>query len=269
MKQIYALIALALALVLPTVSPAQSYDDILSAKLLTGWRQSDGTHMAAVQITLKPGWKTYWRAPGDAGIPPIFDMSGSKNLRSSQVVWPRPQVFYQSGMRSIGYHDGVVLPLRVVPRARGKNIELRAQIDIGVCKDICIPQSLNVSAVLPASGGTRDPRIAAALADRPYSAAEANAGVLRCAIHPGADGIEVSVQVNVPKLKGKEAMVIEARNPLLWVSEPRAERRGNTLSARAQISHVEGAPFMLDRGGLRVTVLGTSRAIEWQGCAKG
>ena len=248
---------------------AQNYDDVIEASLITGWRQADGSHMSGIRLEMKTGWHTYWRAPGDAGIPPSFDLSGSSNLRDAQVVWPRPEVYEQNGMRSIVYHDQVVLPLQVMPSAQGQDIQLNAQIEVGVCKDICIPQTLTISAVLPATSTKRDGRIAASLADRAYSGAEAGAQNVRCRITPSADGVTLETTLNLPRVGRSEAMIIEAANPLLWIAQPKIKRSGNTLSAVTQIQHVESAPFLLNRSALRITVLTDQRAVEIAGCKGG
>lgn len=251
------------------VAKAQNFGDIIDASLITGWRQADGSHMAGIRIALEPGWHTYWRAPGDAGIPPLIDMTGSGNFKTAQVVWPRPEVYEQNGLRSIVYHDQVVLPLQVMPASKGKDITLTAKIDIGVCKDICIPQTLHISAVLPAANTKRDSRIVASLADRAYSGKEAGAQNVRCQISPTSDGISLKTTLTLPRVGRREAMVIEAANPMLWVAEPEMSRNGNTLSATTDIQHVENAPFMLNRSGIRITVLGESRAVEIAGCTGG
>ncbi|MGH1577751.1 protein-disulfide reductase DsbD domain-containing protein [Planktotalea sp.] len=256
----------AAALCFPTISTAQNFDDVVQASLLTGWRQSDGSHMAAIKIDLEPGWHTYWRAPGDAGIPPTFNMQGSQNFKAAQVVWPRPQVYQQNGLRSIVYHDHVVLPLQVMPKSKGSDISLSATIDIGVCNEICIPQTLTIRAILPANSKKRDPSIAAALADRPFSGAEAGARNVTCSVSPSADGITLKTSLTLPKVGQNEAMVIETANPLLWVAEPQMTRSGKKITATTEIQHVEGAPFMLNRSRLRITLLGESRAVEVAGC---
>lgn len=245
---------------------AQNFDNILQATLLTGWRQADGSHMAGIRLELEPGWHTYWRAPGDAGIPPIFDMSGSGNFKDAQVIWPRPEVYEQNGLRSIVYKDQIVLPLQVLPRSKGKDIALTAKIEIGICKDICIPQTLKISAVLPATSAKRDSRIAASLADRPYSGKQAGAANVRCQISPASDGISLQTSFTLPPVGRREAIVIETANLLLWVAEPDMKRSGNTLTAVTNIQHVEDAPFMLNRSGIRITVLGESQAVEIMGC---
>ena len=111
MKLSGLLLALGTSLAAVTAQ-AQSFDRVVQAEVLPGWRTENGDHMAALRITLNPGWKTYWRAPGDAGIPPLLDWSGSGNLESAEVTWPTPEVFSQNGMRSIGYTEELVLPVR-------------------------------------------------------------------------------------------------------------------------------------------------------------
>ncbi len=257
------------ALAIPMPAFAQDFDNVLDAGLLTGWRQADGSHMAAVRLTLAPGWHTYWRAPGDAGIPPLFDLSASGNFKGAEVVWPRPEVYSDNGLRSIVYYDQVILPLRVAPKAKGKDIALEASIEVGICKDICVPQTLKVSAVLPANSSARDPRIAAALADRPFSGKQAGVKNVRCKISPTPDGIRLHASLDLPRVGRNEAMVIETADPLLWVAAPKLQRIGDTLSAVTDIQQVNGAPFMLNRSGLRITVLDESRAVDIKGCKGG
>src|SRR5271155_4609856 len=71
---------------------------------------------AGIEIRLDPGWKTYWRYPGDSGVPPTLDFTGSENVKSVTALWPAPERFSDgAGGHSIGYRGDVVLPLRVVP----------------------------------------------------------------------------------------------------------------------------------------------------------
>jgi DsbC/DsbD-like thiol-disulfide interchange protein len=80
------------ALCLASPSLAQDLDDILQAKLRPGWRMENGLHMAALQLDMAPGWKTYWRQPGDSGIPPRFDFSQTEGLQAVEVFYPTPQI---------------------------------------------------------------------------------------------------------------------------------------------------------------------------------
>ena len=116
------LLSALVAMTLGSNAVAQNFDDIIDASLITGWRQADGSHMAGIRLKLENGWHTYWRAPGDAGIPPTFDMAGSRNFKAAQVIWPRPEVYEQNGLRSIVYHDQVILPLQIMPKSKGGDI---------------------------------------------------------------------------------------------------------------------------------------------------
>ena len=79
---------------------------------------------AGVEIRLKPGWHTYWRYPGDAGVPPQFDFGHSKNVKSVNVLWPAPQRLPEAGGISIGYEGDVIFPLRIVPQDPAKPVAL-------------------------------------------------------------------------------------------------------------------------------------------------
>ncbi|MGX9351314.1 protein-disulfide reductase DsbD domain-containing protein [Shimia sp. W99] len=245
---------------------AQSYDGVVRAEILPGWRNSDGSHTAAIRISLNPGWKTYWRAPGDAGIPPRFDWGGSRNLRGLDITWPTPHVFQQNGMRSIGYKQELVLPVRITPKSADKPIRLKAHLDIGVCRDICVPQQITVKAELP-PGGKRDARIAAALADRPLSGSEAGLRTVTCRLSPTRDGLKLTARIDMPSAGGTEVAVIETVDPEIWIAEGTAQRQGGTLVTETEMMHVEGKPFILDRSTLRFTVLGARHAVDIRGCA--
>lgn len=261
-----------LALTALTALPATAQDRFampVTAQVLHGWVQPDGTRMAAVQMDLEPGWKTYWRAPGDAGIPPSFDWRGSRNLHSVSVSWPKPEVFDENGMRSIGYSDTLVVPLSITPQQPGKPVRVRLTMDIGVCADICIPHRLDFDEVIETDQTRPTPAIAAALAQGPYSAAEAGVTSARCHIEPTADGIRIEARVGVPHTGGTEVMIIESGLPDVWVSESDTQRSGSDVVAVSEMIHVNGGPIALDRSAIRLTVLGSNHAVDVRGCSAG
>ncbi|SLN21572.1 hypothetical protein ROA7450_00773 [Roseovarius albus] len=256
-----------LALAAPVVAgPA---DDIVDARILPGWRGSNGEHVSALQITLKDGWKTYWRAPGDAGIPPRFDWQGSDNLAGVHVVWPTPIVFRQSGLQSVGYKDVLILPLKITPKQGAGSISLRGDIEIGVCEDICVPVNLKVSQDLPSTAGKRDPRIVAALADQPYSATESGVSHVSCQVTPVKNGMKLKAKITLPRKGKSEFVAIEADDPKIWVAQAETKREGRVLYAETTLYHADGRPFSLNRSGLRLTVIGGKSAVDIQGCPAG
>lgn len=260
-------ILLLLLTLLPGPALAGDFDDVVQAELRPGWRLPNGDHMAALHLTLAPGWKTYWRTPGDAGIPPQFNWRGARNTRAVGVHWPAPQVFWQEGMRSIGYKKEVILPLRVALKNGTRDARLGGVIDIGICHDVCMPHRLRVSAELPADQTTVDPLIAAAMADLPFGPDDAGISNVACRIAPSDGGMALRVAIDMPRGTGREETVIETSDPNLWVADPQTGWEGGQLVASTTIKHAAGGGFALDRSALRITILGGRIPVELTGCS--
>ncbi|MGH1417333.1 MAG: protein-disulfide reductase DsbD family protein [Hyphomicrobiaceae bacterium] len=115
---------------------------------------------AGLELKIKPGWKTYWRSPGDAGLPPRLNWSASKNLSKATLSYPTPLRFKLFGIQTFGYSEQVVLPIEVGVAKPGDGIVLNATVEVLVCEKICIPQTLNLTLNLPT--GTASPDTEAA-----------------------------------------------------------------------------------------------------------
>lgn len=253
---------LSLGLIFGLIAPpaqAVTQDDILAATLLPGY-PTDGGRMAGLLLTMTPGWKTYWRAPGEAGIPPQFDWSGSENVHSVRVHWPTPSVFHTNGMQTIGYHDQVLLPLEVTARDPGQPVVLRVRADLGICKDVCMPARLDLTRALDQTANMA--AIKAALRARP----ERVAAPARCAVSLSKHGLDVTATIDLPTLGADEVVAIETADPSLWVGEAQVSRQGGRLHAGATIFTSGGAAVVLDRSAMRITVLAQGRGVEITGC---
>ncbi len=261
--------ALILSLAAAAPALAMTQEDLLQASLLPGWRMESGHHMAGLSLELAPGWKTYWRRPGEAGIPPVFDWSGSENVAAVKVHWPSPVMFHTNGMQTVGYKGGVVLPLEVVPKVAGQPVHLKARVDMGICNDICMPAEVTVSADLDPAGGGQD-GIRAALKARPASGGQGGGqggvGRVSCQVEPIPDGLRLTATVEIGAQGPDEAVVIEPADPAIWVSDGVYSRAGGMLTAVSELVAPGGVPFALDRSALRLTVLGGARAVEIDGC---
>ncbi len=238
-------------------------ENVVAVDVLPGWHTEQGTHMAGIRVRLAPGWKTYWRSPGEGGIPPEFDLSASENLKSVQAHWPRPVVFDQNGFRSIGYADEVVFPLEVTPQEAGAPITLRGSVDLGVCEDVCMPVSVEISAGL-VNPGAPDPVISEALANVP----DRISSTVVCQLEPIDDGMQMSARIPVKKTRG-EIAVIELEDRSVWISPSVTERQGDALHATVDMVPPNGQPFAVDRSTVRVTILSDDSAVEMKGCVAG
>ncbi len=156
--------ASAFAAATPWVGDANAAARLITAVRATG---SAGQIDAALQIRLAPGWHAYWRSPGDAGIAPSIDWSGSKNLRSAKIYWPAPKRFLLDGLVTQGYEAGVVLPIAVTLDQPGRPVLLHALVHYAACKNICIPYTALFKLALP--GGIAMPGAAAGLISKAWA----------------------------------------------------------------------------------------------------
>jgi DsbC/DsbD-like thiol-disulfide interchange protein len=101
--------------------------------------------MAGIQLRMDDGWKTYWRNPGDSGVPPQFDWSGSTNLKEAKVLYPAPHRFADANGTAIGYSGEVIFPVKLIPERPGEPIELKLAFDFGLCKSLCIPNQAKLT----------------------------------------------------------------------------------------------------------------------------
>lgn len=263
--------ALALALLGGSALPAvagSDWDQVVTLEVLDGGATAQGRYIGALHLRLEDGWKTYWRAPGDAGIPPQFSWQGSSNIADLSITWPTPELFETSGYRTIGYHDELVLPVEITPQTPGAPIRLKGRMELGLCKDVCIPSELRFdhTANLAAK---RNPLITAALAARPYSAAEARVRGVTCRLAPTPYGMKVTARITMPSAGGQEVAVIEGGSPDMMAGETESWREGGELVAESELLPTGAAPLAIDRSALRFTVLGTSHAVDIRGCTAG
>jgi DsbC/DsbD-like thiol-disulfide interchange protein len=117
-------------------------------------------HRAGIDFRLTRGWKTYWRYPGDSGIPPRFDFTHSENVKAIAVRWPAPHRLEDESGTTIGYKQDFVLPLEILPQDAAKPVTLRLRIDYGICEKICIPAEGKAELVLTDAPSSHASRLA-------------------------------------------------------------------------------------------------------------
>src|SRR3954469_11942572 len=169
-----------------------------AVRLLAGSR-SGAVLLGGIAIQLQPGWKTYWRTPGDSGVPPRFDFSKSDNVEAVTVLWPAPLKFDDgAGGYSLGYHNTVVLPLRIVLKSADKPVTLRADIGYAVCAKLCIPVEANAERAFTSVASTEDSALFAALETVPKPANVGDPNPLTIRDVKREDPSQVTVDVVTP-----------------------------------------------------------------------
>jgi DsbC/DsbD-like thiol-disulfide interchange protein len=232
-------------------------------RLLAGSR-SGAVLLGGIAIQLQPGWKTYWRTPGDSGVPPRFDFSKSDNIEAVTVLWPAPLKFDDgAGGHSLGYHDQIVLPLRIVAKNTDKPVTLRADINYAVCEKLCIPVDANAELAFTSVASTEDSALFAALdtVPKPASVGDPNPLTIRDVKRDGKS----TVWVDVDAPDGREVnLFVEGPTPdwalpvpaLLDHSPPGVKRFSFELDGVPPGVNPEGAA-------LKLTLVGGDRAYEF------
>jgi DsbC/DsbD-like thiol-disulfide interchange protein len=186
---------------------------------------ADGIWRAGIDIDIGPEWKTYWRMPGDAGIPPSFDWSGSENARDVEVLWPVPSRFHDLAGETIGYKTHVLFPLRVTPEDAAKPVALKLKLFFAVCKDICIPSDAESAVLLDRADPGGASRIAAAEARVPRPGEPIR--LARLGLHPGP-----VIELDMVQEPGLDIFV-EGAEPV-YIRAPERKRGGYRLDIAGQ-----------------------------------
>ncbi len=121
----------------------------------TDFSAKNGSY-AGIQIQMSKGWKTYWRSPGDSGVPPSFDWSGSDNLKHISIEWPVPKKYKDQYSTSIGYKSEVILPLKITATDASKPVKMKLRLGYGICSDICVPVEKRLKLTIPPRQATQN-----------------------------------------------------------------------------------------------------------------
>jgi DsbC/DsbD-like thiol-disulfide interchange protein len=168
--------AICAAGVLFVAAAVQAADDVTSwdgdarsgVRLIAGARPAGGVPLrAGIEIRLARGWHTYWRYPGDSGVPPQFSFEGSRNVKHVDILWPAPERMADAGGTSIGYSVGVIFPLRIVPLEAGKPVALRLKLAYAICEKLCVPADGKGELMLSGGRTSQDTALIAAEARVP------------------------------------------------------------------------------------------------------
>jgi DsbC/DsbD-like thiol-disulfide interchange protein len=140
--------------------------DKAQMRLIAGTARGQGRYTAAAEIKLVGSAVTYWRQPGDAGVPPTFSFQGSTNLATAEVAYPAPLRINEQGLEAFGYRGDVTFPIAIAARDPAKPVHLRLTLDYAVCDNICLPAKSIAELELPQRGVSGDEKLIAEAAAR-------------------------------------------------------------------------------------------------------
>jgi suppressor for copper-sensitivity B len=108
---------------------------------------------AGLEFRFAKGWHGYWRTPGDAGIPPMVDWSGSDNIARDEITWPAPSRLVIEDLQNSVYANHVVLPVKLFLQRAGAAVQIKASIAYAACSDICVPYQAELKLLVPLGAG--------------------------------------------------------------------------------------------------------------------
>lgn len=239
-------------------------EDVRSAiRLIAGSSKADDAVLrAGIEVKLQPGWKTYWRYPGDSGVPPHFDFSGSENLKKADVRYPAPHLFTDETGHSLGYKDTVIFPVVVSPQQAGKPVRLRVRVDYAVCEKLCVPAEGRAELTLVTGNSKHNPALTTAEAHVPKRVTAAQLGLTATRTSSGAKPT-VTVDFGAPAGKPVK-LFVEGPTPQWALPIPKPAK--SAPPGRAQFSfELDGLPPGVDPKSptdLIFTVVTGDRAVE-------
>ena len=243
---------LAIVLVTFAVSPALAgatpWQDIapgVKARLISSDTVTNGMTLAGFELDMPQSTKTYWRVPGEAGIPTQFDFAGSVGIGDPAVEWPYPEIDRSQGYLDYVYHGHVVLPIALTPAA-GDSATLNVAITLGVCSEICVPAqakfSLPLSFAKPDAG--QSVRLTQAEAQIPVAWDQPGNPV--GAVTATADGISVT---NPDAAIDPASVIADVGDPAILFETPQKSPDGTLWTLKllggAAGKGLEGRPVQL------------------------
>src|SRR5665213_255594 len=240
------------------------HDGHSAVRLLAGSR-SGAVLLGGIAFQLQPGWKTYWRTPGDSGVPPRFDFSKSENIEAVTILWPAPTEFDDgAGGHSLGYHDQIVLPLRIVAKNADKPVTLRAAVNYAVCEKLCIPVDAEPELAFTSVASTEDSALFAALdtVPKPANIGDPNPLPIRDVKRDGKTTVQVDVVASANA--SNVNLFVEGPTPDWSLPVPKPVERSPPGVKRFSFE-LDGLPPGANPEGaaLKLTLVGADRSYEF------
>ncbi len=221
-------------------------------RLIAGSRTADGYIYAGVQVVLEKGWKTYWRMPGDSGVPPLFDWSKSANAADIELQWPTPGRFRDDYGWSNGYKSETVFPVRIKAADPSKPVDLALTLHYGVCRELCIPGKAELKLSLsPDDAVSHQAVISRFLRQVPKPPEKVN-GLKVTGVEVIEAGKSVFLSIDVERAAGKKVALFVEGPSKFYFEMPLANQTATPDHSRFRV-RVDGAKNVASLKGAKLT----------------
>lgn len=229
--------------------------DEVSLRLISSLNDSgkEPTLLLGLEVELQPEWHTYWRTPGAAGLAPSISWEGSSNLDKAEILWPAPTRQRMGDLQSYGYSGHFVLPILVTLQNPAQPLQIKADVSLMACHELCIPFNFPLTLGLPAGPGKASPFVSAIFeAKKRVPATTSSPALALSSITPIANGYRLTVQAE-PPLRNPDVFV-ESESGTVF-NAPVVD--GNTLTITPAAGEVKAYDTELT-----LTLVDGTRAIE-------
>ena len=224
-----------------------------------------------LQVTLKDGWKIYWRSPGDAGVPPVLDWQASDNLEKAEMAWPVPHRFSLFGLETFGYSHEVVFPISVSLADPGEALRLRADLSFLVCEEICIPRQTKLALDIPRGPG--DPSLQSILIETfqglvPGSGAERGLSLETVSLRGDNEKPVLEILARADPAFSSPDAIVEGP-PQFSFAKPEVKLSADGREARFRVAVARGkSAGVIEGKEITLTVTDGSRGLEQETIAR-
>ena len=239
----------------------------VSAKITDGLILKDQKHIFGLEINLEKNWKTYWRLPGKIGLKPIFNFNKSENIKIAEIIWPTPIIFGDPSLWSIGYKDGVTLPIKITPIDNSKPIKLEIEAYIGICEDVCIPYAFDISHSVVIGQNQDNHKILGAILSAPIKSNETGVQLPQCVIRNDELTLKFNQKSVNSGLENIELFVIEVGSSVFFINSKKSYTFNDRIVASTEKDLKQELPKVLSRDKIRTTIIGSNQSLEFVGCS--
>lgn len=198
--------------------------------------ERDGTIHAGLQIEPKPGWITYWREPGNSGIPPQITVAPGSGVTLKEIRYPVPKHINDGKVDDIAYDAPVVLPLTFKADGDETADAIKATAFIGICKELCVPFQAAFDLPLSDARQSRPEEEALLEAAEDRLPEEASSGFQVVSHKMSADMKELWLEIALPG-GGDTApeVIVTGPNGYVFTKQLMSKRDGKTFSTSVAI----------------------------------
>ena len=238
-------------------------------QFLKAWDTKDGAYQYSLLIELKNNWKTYWKYPGNSGFTPKFQLISSKNLKDFSVSWPAPEVFYEGETIIYGFQKKLHLPIKVYPKNSGNDLNFDLRLDIGFCKDVCIPETVYLKSVSakPASK-LQNEELLSYIRKVPIKL-ENSENYFSCIVQQDEGKLILIARFNSKFFKGKKHIkdvIFNYRGEEIWFSNKNQKSEKGTQIFNITLNHINEQSILLNKSKIEVTILTQENGFILDGC---